>query len=1364
MKTDKLKITVIDHEEGFIGPSCQRGFQELGHNVQLLKLKGEEGTKILDFFDLTSLLSEIISFKPDLILDINGKACDKDGISLSAYRILNIPVFIWFVDNPLIALNYGSYKYSHLFTKLVYDKFQCEEMKRMGISDTYHLPLGSDVYCFRPLLLEPSEEEKYKSNISFVGHSYADRCVILRNVLRNKWQYMPPEMNDVIRHSVDLFLNGTNKKTPEIYKEALEHFGLKPDYPQGDIEWVLNIIIEHESGRDYRASLIKPLLRYGIKIYGNKSWSIVLGDYNISSQVHYFNELPKVYNASDINLNISRTQLVTAVNQRVFDVPACRSFLLTDYKEELEDYFVIGKEVICYKDHEDLCRLVSYYLGNPLLRNKIAEAGYERVMAEHTYTVRMKRLLEIYKNISISVPEIEENGETWEKANIFIGQAYLNILNKDKAACHFKRALNRNSNSYIYNLNSIGMSLLQSKEYSDCIPFFKEAATLDPEDPSFLSNAGQACQKLGKYEDAEDYYKKAILVDPAYTIAISNLKGLHQKLKTDSINVKYEKPKLSLCMIVKNEEENLPRCLDVMRKVSDELIIVDTGSTDRTSDIAKRYDAKLYSFKWNDNFSDARNASLGLATGEWILILDADEVIADKDLEALKGLCNNTDFDAFSFITRNYINDSRGAIWVPNDNSYKEGALYTGWFTSIKVRLFKNDNRIRFNGVLHELVEPSIRRINLKIGKTEIPVHHYGTAKTGLPVKDKKRKYLDYCNKKIDEEPENPKAYYEYGILCAEAGLHEEAVRSFKNTLKLDPDFPLVDGLLGASLISLGYYEEAIIFLRRGITKEPENPGLYNNTASAYFELANFEEAINLFKKAIEINPAYASCYKNIGLAYLKTGMLKEAVRAFKKALSLNTSMEDVSMLIEKIGDIDSISEVAISDGYNSGIKSGLSLCMIVKDEESVLKSCLESVKGIVDEIIIVDTGSKDDTCKIASLYGAKIIQYAWSDDFSIPRNISIKNATCDYILWLDADECISPESRKTLLNLKHNISENRVEAYSVIITSTRDGEDEESFRRLRIFPNRDGVAFKGKVHEDVSESINDLGLKIKPADIIVIHKGYKNDEEVKSKVRRNIPLLLKQYEITPGEPLLSFYLANSYYCLGDTKQAIRFMERVIGSEKATLLKCEWFPFAFIKLAQFYRDNGRQKEIFEVYNKLFDLFPQLAIGHFFLGEILYFYGQYEDALKEFGKIQIDKIEVCEYPIPLRKIKYLNYYYSGCCFLELGIYKEAADFLFKAMELSPDSINLHISVARLFALTGNLVSCVEFCNIILNDLEITNDDTVDSIEELSSIFRTIGSVFENISCPHEAIEAFKTAVALNNINKNRHTMQAQPNYL
>ncbi|MBI5191894.1 MAG: tetratricopeptide repeat protein [Nitrospirae bacterium] len=1372
MKKEKLKITVIDHEKGYIGPSCVRGLQAIGHTVQLMKLKGEEGSNVFDLFDPLALLKEIIPFGPDLILDINGKTCDRDGILLSAYRILNIHVFIWFVDNPLIVLNYGQYNHSDLFTKLVYDKHQCEEMKKLGMTETYHLPLGADDNYFKPLTLDTADIAKYKTDISFVGYSYADKCALLRNVLRNRWVDMPKEMNDVIRLASENLKKGTKKSTPEIYQSALDYFRLNPIYPQEDIPWVINIIIEHESGRDYRAELIRPLLKYGIRIYGNKSWLMVLDKCSLHPAVDYFEDLPKVYNASLINLNISRTQLVTAVNQRVFDVPACMSFLLTDFKEELEEYFLIGKEIICYRDKEELNRLTGYYLSNPAQMRKIAEAGYQRVLCEHTYTDRMERLINIYENMPDNNYEPEEKGEAYEKANLFIGQAYLKLSNKEKAGIHFKKALIPGSKNYICRLNTVGVSFLQNKEYESSIPIFMEASALDKDESSFLLNLGLAYKKTGKYADAEYYYKKALEKDPSNTLIKKSLNDLYPKIPPQppleqrggfaltfmndlfmTVNKSIKEGEvthgISLCMIVKNEEANLAQCIKSVHRIVSEVIVVDTGSEDRTIEIAREYGAQVYNFKWNDNFSDARNMSLDLATKDWILILDADEIIAERDIESLRLLCESKEYDAFSFLTRNYINDSRGAVWIQNDNSYKEGSGNSGWFPSRKVRLFRNDRRIRFSGVIHELVEDSVRNLKLIIGETAIPVHHYGAGKSGLSLREKRIKYINYCRMKIEEEPENPKAYYEYGIECCEYGLAAEAVEAFKKVLDINPDFPFVHGYLGASLITLGFHREAIVYLNQGINKEPDNPGLYNNIASAYYEIGDYDKAIIYYKKAIDLKPDYASCYKNIGLSYLKLDDKSHAVESLEKALLLNQHLDDVSMLLNELKKVNLK-------------KPKLSLCMIVRNEEAVLKECLESVANIVDEIIVVDTGSIDDTLKIASSYGAKILQTEWKDDFSGPRNISIKNASGDYILWLDADEKISQESKDMILKLKETLPETRnssnsyngkAEAYSIIITSKRNNQinelnhEEESFRSLRIFPNIPGIEFKGKVHEDVSGSLKQTGIKVTPLDINVEHYGYRNDDEIRMKVKRNIPLLMEELALTPDDPLKLFYLANSFYCIGDIVQAIYYMDKARIQKGSAVRNMDWYPFAYVKLAQFYRESDKQDDAVKIYEELIALFPEFATGYFFLGEALFFQRRYSEALKQMEVHQNLNIEISSYPLPIKKMDYLKYYYSGCCLMEAGEYYEAAEYFSKALNIDPNALTLHISLSRLFALTRDLQSCVEACNKVLKYTEMNIDIEINSTKELSKIFDSIGESFEARSLLHEAMESYKTSLVL-----------------
>ncbi|MGL4911874.1 MAG: glycosyltransferase family 2 protein, partial [Romboutsia sp.] len=102
-----------------------------------------------------------------------------------------------------------------------------------------------------------------------------------------------------------------------------------------------------------------------------------------------------------------------------------------------------------------------------------------------------------------------------------------------------------------------------------------------------------------------------------------------------------------------------------------------------------------------------------------------------------------------------------------------------------------------------------------------------------------------------------------------------------------------------------------------------------------------------------------------------------------------------------------------------------ISLCMIVKDEEDVIERCLNSIHEVVDEIVIIDTGSKDNTIELVKKYTKKIYYFKWIDDFSKARDFSFSKATKDYILWLDADEFFNEDNRNKLLELKKNISNN---------------------------------------------------------------------------------------------------------------------------------------------------------------------------------------------------------------------------------------------------------------------------------------------------------------------------------------------------
>src|SRR3989344_1922813 len=137
---------------------------------------------------------------------------------------------------------------------------------------------------------------------------------------------------------------------------------------------------------------------------------------------------------------------------------------------------------------------------------------------------------------------------------------------------------------------------------------------------------------------------------------------------------------ISLCMITKNEENLLKNCLNNIKDTVDEIIIVDTGSADNTKETARKFNAKIFDFKWGDNFSEARNFSLQKATQEWILVLDADEKISNFDLEKIKNLTKSKEFMGYSFIQRTYSNKIKKLKWNYTKNDpYEESKKFLGW-------------------------------------------------------------------------------------------------------------------------------------------------------------------------------------------------------------------------------------------------------------------------------------------------------------------------------------------------------------------------------------------------------------------------------------------------------------------------------------------------------------------------------------------------------------------------------------------------------------------------------------------------------------------------------------------------------------
>jgi glycosyltransferase involved in cell wall biosynthesis len=168
-----------------------------------------------------------------------------------------------------------------------------------------------------------------------------------------------------------------------------------------------------------------------------------------------------------------------------------------------------------------------------------------------------------------------------------------------------------------------------------------------------------------------------------------------------------------------------------------------------------------------------------------------------------------------------------------------------------------------------------------------------------------------------------------------------------------------------------------------------------------------------------------------------------------------------------------------------------LSLCMIVKNEALHLERCLRSVAGVVDELIVVDTGSTDGTLAIAEAGRAKVFSYRWQNDFALARNFSLEQATGEWILHLDADEELEPETRAQVKSLIGQTGADGIVMTQRSFTAGSDLVGYSDLRITRLFRNRPEFRYEQAIHEQIRPAIERHGGRVAPSNLIIWHYGY---------------------------------------------------------------------------------------------------------------------------------------------------------------------------------------------------------------------------------------------------------------------------------
>lgn len=339
-----------------------------------------------------------------------------------------------------------------------------------------------------------------------------------------------------------------------------------------------------------------------------------------------------------------------------------------------------------------------------------------------------------------------------------------------------------------------------------------------------------------------------------------------------------------------------------------------------------------------------------------------------------------------------------------------------------------------------------------------------------------------------------------------------------------------------------------------------------------------------------------------------------------------------------------------------------ISLCMIVKDEEDVLARCLDSVKEIADEIIIVDTGSKDNTKEIAKKYTNFVYDFKWIDNFAAARNFSFSKATMQYCLWLDADDVITKEDKKKFLKLKETLSFET----DIVMMKYHTFFDEEnkpvfSYYRERLIRKKSNFAWRGEIHEVICPA-----GQIVYSDIAITHKKMKSSDP-----NRNVRIFEKL--IAQGKELdarQQFYYARELYYHNRFDEAIHMFYKFLSQKDAWI---ENKIDACKQLAYCYYRKGEKEKALKVLLKSFLYDSPRAeiccdIGEHFMDEQLW-----EQAIFWYKTAsQIEKKESSGAFILNDCYDYIPFVQLCVCYDKLGDYKTANEYNEKAGLCKPNA--------------------------------------------------------------------------------------------
>jgi spore maturation protein CgeB len=329
--------------------------------------------------DYLRLLATIKEFRPRLVLTVNHLGFDAEGLLASILKRLGIPAASWFVDSPAVILGGAELGPSSDLFVFSWDRDHLKVLSDFGFHKPAYLPLASSEAFFRA----PPKLPKLRRGVAFVGDSLqAATCKYL------SLAGLGQERLEAIDKLAESFLQGEELTAAKEAAELGERLSLSPERLVA-----LEALITWRASRIARIRVLSLMPEGRLSVAGDEGWKGMISGAALLGRVDYYKGLRAFYQGTAVNLNITSAQMRGGLNQRVFDVPASKAFLLTDQKSQLEELFEPGAEVAAYANPLEAREMALWYLARPAERAKISDKAHRRAIGQHLYRHRLAELL-----------------------------------------------------------------------------------------------------------------------------------------------------------------------------------------------------------------------------------------------------------------------------------------------------------------------------------------------------------------------------------------------------------------------------------------------------------------------------------------------------------------------------------------------------------------------------------------------------------------------------------------------------------------------------------------------------------------------------------------------------------------------------------------------------------------------------------------------------------------------------------------------------------------------------------------------------------------------------------------------------------